>query len=257
MSKDRDPRKRPKKRTGAPHPVRVLLGKWRVMLALFPVAVVAGVTYAAVQSPLLTAQSFSVKGADTLDRQAVVDISGLKGRSLLDLPVEDAQARLRDIPQIRSVSISRTFPQTVTIKVVERKPAAYWSINNREYVVDAEGYVLNSGVPDSAAPRILEPDSNRVMGPGDRVHPDAVALALRLQEESPRILNQSLATIEYRQDVGVSAVFANGMRVTFGDERSYDYKISVLSALLDKLTAQGVAAPRTVDLRFGERVTYD
>jgi hypothetical protein len=71
------------------------------------------------------------------------------------------------------------------------------------------------------------------------------------------VLNQAVATIEYRQDVGVAAVFANGMRVTFGDERSYDYKMSVLTALLDKLTAQGAATPRQVDLRFGERVTYD
>jgi cell division protein FtsQ len=227
------------------------------MLALFPVAVVAGVSYAAVQSPLLTAQSFSVQGAETLDTQAVIEISGLKGRSLLDLPEADARARLMEVPQIKSVSISRTFPQKVTIRVEERQPAAYWSVNNREYVVDADGYVLNSGVPASNAPRIVEPDSTRVMGPGDRVHPDAVALALRLLEESPRVLNQNLATIEYRQDVGVSAVFANGMRVTFGDERSYDYKMAVLTRLLDRLTTQGVAAPRAVDLRFGERVTYE
>ena len=29
------------------------------------------------------------------------------------------------------------------------------------------------------------------------------------------------------------------MRVTFGDERSYEYKIAVLSKLLDKLTRPG------------------
>jgi cell division protein FtsQ len=227
------------------------------MLALFPVAAVAGVTYAAVQSPLLTAQSFNVKGADTLDRQAVIEISGLRDKSLLDLPVESAQERLMEVPQIRSVSISRTFPQTVTIKIEEREPAAFWSINNRVYVVDKDGFVLNAGVPDGPAPRIVEPESSRIMGPGDRVHPDAVALALRLQEESPSVLNQSLVTIEYRQDVGVSAVFSNGMTVTFGDERSYDYKMAVLTSLLDKLTAQGLATPHSIDLRFGERVTYD
>ena len=257
MSEDRSPRRRPKKRTGKKHPIRVLLGRWRVMLALFPVAIVGGVSYAAVQSPLLTAQTFSVKGADTLDQQAVIDISGLRGRSLLDLPEEEARRRLMDIPQVRSVSISTTVPQKVTITVEERVPAAFWAINNREYVVDAEGFVLNSGVPSGAAPRIIEPSSTRVMGPGDRVHPDAVALALRLLEESPRVLNQALTAIEYRQDVGVAAVFSNGMRVTFGDERSYDYKMSVLTTLLNDLTAQGAATPRAVDLRFGERVTYE
>lgn len=244
-------------RTGVPHPAKVLFSRWRVILALFPVAVVAGVTYAAVQSPLLTAQSFSVKGTETLDQAALVEISGLRGKSLLDLPVAEAQARLVEIPQVKSVSITRTFPQKVTLHIEERVPAAFWVVSNREYVVDADGYVLNAGVPNGPAPRIVEPDSARVMGPGDRVHPDAVALALRLQEESPSVLNQALATIEYRQDIGIAAVFADGMHVTFGDERSYDYKIAVLTALLDKLEAQGAAAPRSVDLRFGERVTYE
>jgi hypothetical protein len=94
------------------------------------------------------------------------------------------------------------------------------------------------------------------MGAGDRVHPDAIALALRIQSESPRFLGQSVNELEYRAGVGVTAVLANGLRVTFGDERSYEYKVAVLAKLLDQLSAQGVK-PRAVDLRFGERVTYE
>ena len=227
------------------------------MLALFPVAVVAGITYAALQSPLLTAQDVRVRGVDMLDSAALIEISGLKGKSLLNLPVEEARERLLAVPQVRSVRISKTFPQTVTLNIEERRPVAFWSVGGRDYVVDIDGYVLNAGVPSVPAPRLVEPDSARVMGPGDRVHPDAVTLALRLMEESPRFLNQDVVTIEYRQDVGVSAVFANGMRVTFGDERSYDFKVAVLTKLLERLSAQGLAAPRAVDLRFGERVTYE
>ena len=48
--------------------------------------------------------------------------------------------------------------------------------------------------------------------------------------------------LEYRAGIGVTVVFHDGMRVTFGDERSYEYKIAVLSELLDKLTRQGVGA---------------
>jgi hypothetical protein len=54
----------------------------------------------------------------------------------------------------------------------------------------------------------------------------------------------------------VTAVFHGGMRVTFGDERSYEYKVAVLAELLDNLSVQG-ETPETVDLRFGERVTYE
>ena len=63
--------------------------------------------------------------------------------------------------------------------------------------------------------------------------------------------------LEYRPDIGVTAVFQNGMRVTFGDERAYDYKVAVLSNLLDQLASNKQRPPRSVDLRFGERVTYD
>jgi hypothetical protein len=47
------------------------------------------------------------------------------------------------------------------------------------------------------------------------------------------------------------------MRVTFGDERAYEYKVAVLSSLLDHLASNKQRPPRSVDLRFGERVTYD
>ena len=85
---------------------------------------------------------------------------------------------------------------------------------------------------------------------------DALALAARIAQESPRFLNQSVQVLEYRPGIGVTAVFGTGMRVTFGDERSYEYKVSVLSKLLEQLSARGTT-PRAVDLRFGERVTYE
>jgi hypothetical protein len=102
----------------------------------------------------------------------------------------------------------------------------------------------------------VEAGVGRFIGPGDRVHPDAIAFALRIFDESPRFLGQDVVELEYQTDVGVTAVFRNGMRVTFGDDRAWDYKVAVLSQLLDQLARQN-RTPRDVDLRFGERVTYD
>jgi hypothetical protein len=74
--------------------------------------------------------------------------------------------------------------------------------------------------------------------------------------ESPRFLGQSIRDMEYQAAVGVTAIFDDGMRVTFGDERSYEYKVAVLAKLLDQLAVEKYT-PRAVDLRFGERVTYE
>ena len=257
MPKDRSPRRRPetktRKTTATPtHKT----GRGRLLLYALPILLVAVATYAALRSSWLTVQRVSVEGVENLDKASLVEISGLDGRSMLNLPLDDARERLLAIPQIKEVSFGRSWPQRVVIHVVEREPAAFWSVGGRDYVVDAEGYILGGGAPDGPAPRIVETDQNRVLGPGDRVHPDAIALARRIFQESPRFLGEGVFELEYRPDVGVTAVFENGLRVTFGDERAYEYKIAVLANLLDQLAATRYT-PRAVELRFGERITYE
>ena len=255
MPEDRSPRRRPEKKT-TQRPTTRNPGRWRLLLPLLPILSVALGTYLFLRSPWLTVQYVDVVGAQTLDTTALIDLTDLDGRSMLRLPVAEARKRVLEIPQVKSASFRRDWPQRVTLRIEERVPAAFWAVGGRDYVVDSEGVVLAAGAPAGPAPRIVEPDSERVMGPGDRVHPDAIALAYRIQEESPRFLGQSVKELEYRPAVGVTAVFGNGLRVTFGDERSYEYKVAVLGQLLDQLSARGVS-PRAVDLRFGERVTYE
>ena len=257
MSKDRSPRRRPKAKRITDQHSGTPRNYWRLFLLAVSLPLVAVVTYAALRSPWLTVQDVRITGAPTLDSASLKELSGLTGRSMLDLPLEEARASLLAVPQVKSVDFSRDWlGRTVTLNVRERVPAAFWSVGGRDFVVDAEGYVLAAGAPSGPAPRIVEPDNNRVMGPGDRVHPDAIAFAQRIFEESPKFLNQSVKELEYRSGVGVTAVFSNGMRVTFGDDRAYDYKVAVLSRLLEQLSAKK-QIPRAVDLRFGERVTYE
>jgi cell division protein FtsQ len=254
VAKDRSPRRRPEKKTTQTAPPRSA-GRWRLLLSLLPIVFVAIGTFLILRSPWLTVQQVDVAGAETLDTTALVEISGLQGQSMLRLPLSGARERLLAISQVRSVSFSRQWPQGVTINVEERVPVAFWSLAGRDYVVDQDGVVLAAGVPSGPAPRIVEP-GDRIMAAGDRVHPDAIALAQRIMRESPRFLGQSIRDLEYHAGIGVTAIFDNGMRVTFGDERAYEYKVAVLAKLLDQLTAQNYS-PRAVDLRFGERVTYE
>lgn len=256
MSKDRSPRRRPVKRTRKTNAPPLRNGRGRLLLRALPVLLVGLATYALLHSSWLTVQRVSVVGAQNLDAAALAEASGLRGESMFSLPLAEARERLLAIPQVKDVSFSRSWPQRVIVRVRERQPVAFWSVAGHDHPVDAEGFVLAAGAPDGPGPRVVETDAARVLGPGDRVHPDAVALALRIYREAPRFLGQSVAELEYRPEVGVTAVFENGMRVTFGDERAYEYKVAVLSKLLDQLAARRYT-PRAVDLRFGERVTYE
>ena len=258
MLKDRSPRRRPEKNLANPGFNRGFRWSvpWRLIVALVPVVFVAGATYAVMESSLLTVQKVEVSGAVSLDQASLAQISGLQGKSMLSLPDEGARRRLMAIPSIHSVDIDRQWPNKVVITIGERLPVAFWSVAGHDFPVDAEGTVLSAGTPEGAVPRIVEVTPGRVLNPGDRVHPDAVAFARRIMAESPRFLEANVAELEYKEGVGVTVIFEGGMRVTFGDERSYEYKIAVLSQLLQELNTQGVQ-PSAVDLRFGQRVTYE
>ena len=255
MPRSRSPRRRPETRNRRPQAPRNL-GALRLLLLTVPIVIVAGLAYTAMRSPWLTVQDVRVSGAQTLDTASLAELSGLQGQSMLRLDVDQARSRLLEVPQVGAVSVHRSWPNTVTLRITERIAVAIWTVGGVDYAVDASGVVLGPGAPAGPAPRIVEPDSGRVMSPGDRVHPDAIALAQRIFEESPRFLGESIDQLEYNPAIGVTAVFQSGLRVTFGDERAYDYKVAVLAKLLDQATAAG-RPPHQVDLRFGTRVTYD
>ena len=256
MSKDRSPRRRPGRTTTRIAASKPKRRRWPLVLAFLGLVLAAGATYAVVRIPWPAVAEVRVRGTDVLDPVALARLSGLEGQSMLRLPLAQARERLLEVPQIKKVTFGRSWPAAVTIRIDEREPWGFWSVGGRDYPVDDEGVVLAGGAPSSLFARIVEPDSDRVMGPGDRVDPDAIALADRIFRESPRFLGRGVRELEYRPGIGVTAVFEGGLKATFGDERAYEYKVAVLSKLLDQLSSRGVT-PHAVDLRFGERVTYD
>jgi cell division protein FtsQ len=255
LPEDRSPRRRFEKKP-RPRPVARGGGRWRLLLVLLPILLLPSVAYATVHFSLFEVRDVDVQGAQSLDSAALVQISGLRGASMLRPPFARARESLLALPQVRSVSFERRWPDGIVIRVEEREPFAFWSVAGRDFVVDRDGYVLAVGAPSGPAPRVVEPDASRIMGPGDRVHPDALALADRIFRESPKVIGQGVRQLEYRPATGVIAVLEGGLRVTFGDGRAYEYKLAVLTELLGDLQSRGVR-PRAVDLRFGERVSYE
>jgi len=259
LLKDRSPRRRPEalnhRHRGPGRGFRWTI-RWPLVLALLPLVFAAVGTYLALNSSLFAVRDVRVEGAQHLDHASLAQISGLSGANMLALSESGAIRRLLAIPDIRAVDVKREWPNTVVLTVEERVPVALWHSAGHDFPVDQEGVVLSAGAPEGPAPRIVETTPGSVIGPGERVHPDAIAFAQRIMAESPRFLEANVRELEYRAGVGVTVIFEGGMRVTFGDDRSYEYKIAVLSELLEDLDSQGIQ-PSAVDLRFGERVTYE
>lgn len=227
----------------------------RGALLLATLAAIAGFAVWAYHSPYLTVTEVRVVGTKTLDPAQVQAASGLLGQNVFDLDVRRARAGVLALPNVRDVQVRRIGLNAVRIQVTERQAWALWQVQGQRYAIDEDGYVLDRTLPDDGAPVIVNTDAVEAPRPGERVDPGAVELVRALSGPATADLGDGLARWEYRQRDGLTAVLADGLRVTFGDSRDMEYKLAALRALLTETRSQDLEV-RAVDLRFGDRLSF-
>ncbi len=84
--------------------------------------------------------------------------------------------RLKALPWVADASVRRRLPDTLLVRVVERRPVALWQLNKTHYLIDIDGRVL------PAADQVRYNDLPRVIGPGAQLK---VREALALMAASP------------------------------------------------------------------------
>jgi cell division protein FtsQ len=228
------------------------LGLWRLLFALLLLVATVGGGLALYLTPVLRVQVVEVTGAQTLDAYSLVEMSDLKGHSMFTAPLDEAQQRLAALPLVKSARAERRWPHTVRLVIQERQPWGYWYTQDKEYVVDADGVILEGAMPAPDAPIIYQQDSSGQFQPGGAVDPDAVRLAQDLMESLPATLDLAVARLEYNNREGLSLVADAGYRVVFGDSHGFEFKLAVWQALEQRLGRQEIEG-HVLDLRFGDR----
>lgn len=89
-------------------------------------------------------KSVAVQGTRRMDPKPIYRIA-LDQRTTA-LPLVDVAAirqRLLDFGWVKDARVSRRYPDTLVINIVERAPAALWQDGNRLSLIDSEGHVLD------------------------------------------------------------------------------------------------------------------
>jgi len=105
---------------------------------------------------LLAIERVSISGTDRLDRQVVLSLLDLpESRSLLSVDLSGLERKVEAHPAVASASVGRVLPDTLTVIVVERMPAALFQHSDGTFFLDKEGVVL-SLVPDKPVETLPE-----------------------------------------------------------------------------------------------------
>jgi cell division protein FtsQ len=142
---------------------------WRYVVAgLLVVALVVGGAWLVYFSNVLTVQRVDVQGQHLLSRQQVLTTAKVPaGEQLARLDVGAIAARLRSLAEVRTVDVSREWPDAVQIVIQERVAVAVIEIGGRLRGLDAEGVVFTEykkappGLPRISSTSATSPDALR------------------------------------------------------------------------------------------------
>ncbi len=97
-------------------------------------------------------RSIDVRGIKRMDPRPVYELAAdQKTTAMPLLDVTGIRERLLEYGWVKDARVSRRFPDTLVIDIVEREPAALWQDEDRLTLIDKEGVVLDR-VPVSQMP---------------------------------------------------------------------------------------------------------
>lgn len=215
-------RLRERRRAERVHTVRTLV------LVAVALAVVAGTGWVALNSSLVAVREVTVEGTSRLSVAQVLAAADVRGgQSLFRVDPAAVAARVRRLPAVGAVDVTREWPHRVVISVTERRPAAVVAESGGATLLDA------TGVPFARvdhAPPGLVPVSLGAPARGDGA--DEARAAMAVLAELPARVRRQVEQVRAPSPISVSLDLRGGRRVVWGSPADSGRKVTILLALL-------------------------
>lgn len=253
--------------------MRAMGGQWvepifrckKIFLYALPLAGVAGVglwgwnavTSGVRHSSLFALQEVRTAGWERPEKiKALERLRSSSGFSLIDLDLELLKGTLLAEPWIRDVNLRKEYPDTLAVRVTERRPVAVLAGRQAEAIVDETGKVLeqwpNGGeipYPWSRLPVIHGVEAGSLRE-GDSAALQRFAAALEILRAASSSTDQGLnLEVSRWDDVRVQR---HGYWLRFGEGR-FDEKWRRFQSVENEIERRHEGV-REVDLRFQDQV---
>jgi cell division protein FtsQ len=194
----------------------------------------------------------SVSGGGTIlsaeVRQAAVGAVG--GRSLLQVDAGAIEQAVERLPYVRSATVDRSFPHTLSIQVTTYRPVAAVRSGKSAYLVSSDGRVLDTGVPATSRLPVIRVARGLVLTPGHDVPAGGIPAALDVLGAVPHAFAHRVGHIHKLMsgDAGIVAVIGRGLQVRLGSSAQLDLKLRVAVRVLRSMQSATRSALAYVDV---------
>jgi len=203
---------------------------WRVVLVVLVLAaLVAGAVHAVYFSSWLAASRVEVRGGEVLSAAEVTEVAAVPlGGPLADADLEAVRLRVGSLALVEEVEVTRSWPDTVVVDVVERVPVAAVGVGAELRGLDDEGTVLAPVDGGSDLPRV---ETSREVGS------EALAEAAGVVGALPEDLAAAVDHVEVETVDQITLELRGGGLVRWGSAEQSEQKAEVLAALLQQAAA--------------------
>ena len=211
------------------------------LATLFAAVIIIGAVAAAI-TVFFKVADFEVTGTSLYTAEQIVSASQIQiGDNMFAINEFDvANKIMREYPYVGKVNIRRRLPDTFVFEVTERTRAGFFQVDSLRWLVDCDGYILESIPSDQmvALPQIM---GLTLMAPSP-----GAKIAIE-QEQNLYALTQVLAAIEKGDIVrkigkidvtklySMIITYENRFSVVLGDTQELDKKIRMLKAVVEQI----------------------
>ncbi|WP_040685034.1 cell division protein FtsQ/DivIB [Nocardiopsis halotolerans] len=200
---------------------------WKVaFVALLVVALVCVVTWLLLGSRLLVVREVAVTGLERVSSEEVVAaVDVATGTPLIRVDLDQSEERAESLTLVESATVTRGWPATLEVEVVERQPVVAIRVGEDYRLVDEDGVRIEDAPsrPDSCP---------LVRVTGEIEGNEAVSAAADIVERAPDSLISRIQLIDATEPEAITVELDDGSLVEWGSPEGTDQKSDVLRVLM-------------------------
>jgi cell division protein FtsQ len=213
--------------------------RWVLLAGVAVALLVVGAAWVVLASSITAVTSVVVVGAQRTSPDAVRAAAQTSvGRPLLRVDLAGIERRVDAIPQVASATVTRVWPHTLRITVVERVPAAtYRTADGTWLLLDPTGVVVGQAVSRPAGLVLVTTDPTG----SDQA---ALTAAATVAGSLPTSLRAKVRSVFAASADSVQLTLTSGATVRWGSAQDTALKARVLAALMTRrASVYDVSAP--------------
>lgn len=205
-----------------------------ILQSLFFIVLLVAAGYLLLKSPLFSVKQIRVEGVQTLKVDEVQRLSGINlGINTFKLNLKGIRERVAMSPLVKTVKVTRSYPDAVLIQIEERKAVALLLWKGDYVVVDAEGYYLiNIKDFNKANLPIITGIRMGNLTPGKQIPGDGLASALKFIQKMDRNQLANLSEVNGADPHGIVIYTLEGTEVRLGASDRVEEKLALLREAL-------------------------